>query len=61
MFSSSPPVVWIFQEVFSSSGFNELSDDALAFILQSDKLMLEEEQILDKVTEWASIVSVSTT
>ena len=45
--------------VFKSQGFNELSDDALAFILQSDRLKMDEEEILEKVTEWATVNSVS--
>ena len=45
--------------VFKSQGFNELSEDALAFILQSDRLKMDEEEILEKVTEWATVNSVS--
>ena len=47
------------QEVFKSQGFNELSEDALSFILQSDRLKMDEEDILGKVTEWATVNSVS--
>ena len=47
------------QEVFNSRSFNELSDDSLSAILMSDKLRLDEGDILDKVTEWATVNSVS--
>ena len=47
------------QEVFKSQGFNELSEDALSFVLQSDQLKMDEEDILAKVTEWATVNSVS--
>ena len=47
------------QEVFKSQGFNELSEDALSFVLQSDQLQMDEEDILAKVTEWATVNSVS--
>ena len=46
------------QDVFSSSGFNELSEDALAAILTSDKLMMDETHILSNVTEWITVNSV---
>ena len=44
--------------MFSSERFNELSEDALAFILQSDKLKMDEEDILNRVMEWAAVNSV---
>ena len=44
--------------VFKSEGFNELSEDALSFILHSDRLRMDEEDILAKVTEWATVNSV---
>ena len=46
--------------VFQGQSFNELSEDALSFILQSDQLRMDEEDILAKVTEWATVNSVST-
>ena len=46
------------QAVFKSRGFNEMSEDALAFVLKSDKLRLDEEEILEKVLEWATVNSV---
>ena len=45
--------------MLKSQGFNELSEDALSFILQSDRLRMDEEDILSKVTEWATVNSVS--
>ena len=45
--------------MFQSTGFNELSEDALSFVLQSDQLRLDEEEILAKVIEWATVNSVS--
>ncbi|XP_003388085.1 PREDICTED: BTB/POZ domain-containing protein 19-like [Amphimedon queenslandica] len=48
------------EEVFNSPGFNEMSEDALSFILKSDKLTMDEEDILMKVKEWAHVNSVVT-
>ena len=48
------------QEVFNTPGFNEMSEDALSFILKSDKLTMDEEEILLKVKEWARVNSVRT-
>ena len=45
--------------VFASKGFNEMSEETLVFILKSDKLDMEESDILEKVKEWANISSVS--
>ncbi len=45
--------------MFKSRGFNEMSDDALTFVLRSDKLRLGEAEILEKVLEWATVNSVS--
>ena len=47
------------QEVFVSTGLNEMSEDSLAFVLKSDKLKLDELEILEKVKEWASVNAVS--
>ena len=47
------------QAVFESKGFSEVSADTLSYVLQSDRLSMEEEDILDKVKEWANISSVS--
>ena len=48
----------VWQEVFKSRGFNEMSEDAVAFVLQSDRLRMDEADILEKVTEWATVNSV---
>ena len=47
------------QSAFESKGFSEVSADTLSYLLQSDRLAMEEEDILDKVKEWANISSVS--
>ena len=36
-----------------------MSEDALINVLQSDNLLLDEGDILDKVTEWSTVNSVS--
>lgn len=38
-----------------------MSEDALAFVLKSDKLRLDEVEILEKVLEWATVNSVRLT
>lgn len=48
------------EEVFKSRGFNEMSEEAVAFVLQSDLLRMDEADILDKATEWATVNSVVT-
>lgn len=48
------------EEVFVSTGLNEMSEDSLAFVLKSDKLKLDELEILEKVKEWASVNAVVT-
>lgn len=35
-----------------------MSDDALIVVLQSDRLKLDEAEILEKVLEWATVNSV---
>ena len=50
---------FLLQSVFESKGFSEVSADTLSYLLQSDRLAMEEEDILDKVKEWANISSVS--
>ncbi|XP_065833858.1 BTB/POZ domain-containing protein 19-like [Oscarella lobularis] len=44
--------------VFRSRGFTEMSEEALIYILQSDKLMADEGEILKAVKEWATVNSV---
>ena len=46
------------KEVFKSSSFNEMSEESLAFILKSDKLNMDELDLLEKVKEWAQVNSV---
>ena len=37
-----------------------MSEDSLSFVLQSDHLNMDEADILEKVTEWATVNSVVT-
>lgn len=37
-----------------------MSEDALSFVLRSDQLNMDEPDILEKVTEWATVNSVVT-
>ena len=46
------------EDVFRTKGFHELSEEALALLLQSDKLMMDEVEILAAVREWATVNSV---
>lgn len=46
------------ENVFRTKGFHELSEEALALLLQSDKLMMDELEILSAVREWATVNSV---
>jgi len=45
--------------VFKTQGFTEVSDEALIYILKSNKLMMDEIDILKKVTEWGTVNAVS--
>lgn len=45
--------------MFQTQGFNELSEAALAYILYSDNLTLDEVDILDHVKHWANVNAVS--
>ena len=45
--------------MFASKGFHEMSDTALAVVLQSDDLAADELEILTAVREWATVNSVS--
>lgn len=47
------------ESVFRTKGFHELSEEALSLLLQSDKLMMDELEILAAVREWATVNSVS--
>lgn len=44
-------------EIFNSGEFNELSSDALAYILQSDELLMKEYDILVAIKRWAMVNS----
>lgn len=46
------------ESVFRTKGFHELSEEALSLLLQSDKLMMDELEILVAVREWATVNSV---
>eukprot|EP00041_Stephanoeca_diplocostata_P006816 m.94652 g.94652 ORF g.94652 m.94652 type:complete len:285 (+) comp16556_c0_seq1:266-1120(+) len=43
------------KDIFKSPHFAELSDETLAFILQSDNLQADETEIFAAVTEWGTI------
>ncbi|CAH1243471.1 BTBD3 [Branchiostoma lanceolatum] len=45
-------------EIVKTKGFHELSDTALAVILQSDRLALDEPDVLEAVRDWATVNSV---
>jgi len=45
--------------VFKTQGFTEISDEALIYILKSNKLLMDEIDILKKVTEWGTVNAVS--
>ena len=46
-------------KIFDSERFNDLSDTALAALLRSDLLQLDEIEILDRVKKWAKTNSIS--
>lgn len=48
------------QDVFKTQGFTELSDEAISYILKSNKLTMDEVDILKKVTEWGTVNAVVT-
>jgi len=47
------------EEIFQTKGFNELSDNTLSYILQSDELALDEYDLLKAIKGWAVVNSVS--
>ena len=49
----------ILQSVLKSKAFQELSDESLIEVLQSDKLKMDEVDLLKYVKDWATINSVS--
>ena len=52
-------LISLLQNVFKSKSFHEMSDAALAVVLKSNGLQLDEKDILDAVREWATVSSVS--
>lgn len=48
------------EKVFKTQSFKEMSDEALAFILQSDLLQINEIEILNCVKNWANVVATAT-
>ena len=46
--------------VFRSKSFHEMSEDAMIEILRSDKLQIDEPEILACIREWATVNSVGT-
>lgn len=49
-----------FKAVLKSKAFQELSDESMNEILQSDNLQMDEIELLKYVKDWATINSVST-
>ena len=47
------------EAVFDSERFNDLSETALAVLLRSDLLQLDEIEVLDKVKKWAMTNAIS--
>ena len=48
------------EDVFSSARFKEISEQALACVLQSDRLSISEAKLLGYVKEWANVNAVVT-
>ena len=49
----------LFQSVFKSKAFQELSEDALAEVLKDSGLNMDESEIIKYIKEWAAVNSVS--
>ena len=49
----------LFQSVFKSKAFQELSEDALAEVLKNSGLNMDESEIIKYIKEWAAVNSVS--
>lgn len=49
----------ILQEVVRTRGFHELSDAVLARVLRSDRLAVDELDLVQAVREWAHVSSVA--
>lgn len=56
-----PGVVVCWQAVVRTQGFCELSDVVLARVLRSDRLAVDELDLVQAVREWAHVSSVSVT
>lgn len=57
---TSTPVLWCcWQAVVRTQGFHELSDVVLARVLRSDRLDVDELDLVQAVREWAHVSSVS--
>lgn len=56
-----PGVVVCWQAVVQTQGFRELSDVVLARVLRSDRLAVDELDLVQAVREWAHVSSVSVT
>lgn len=54
-----PGAVVCWQEVVRTRGFHELSDTVLAQVLRSDRLAVDELDLVQAVREWAHVSSVS--
>lgn len=48
------------QDIFKSPHFAELSEDSLAYIIQSDNLQAGEKEIYDAIREWGTVNMVIT-
>lgn len=56
-----PGAVVCWQAVVRTQGFHELSDVVLAWVLRSDRLAVDELDLVQAVREWAHVSSVSAT
>lgn len=45
-------------EVFKTKGFHELSEESLMLLLASDKLRMDELDLISAVREWATVNAV---
>ena len=50
----------LFQNVFKSKSFHEMSDAALSVVLKNDNLRVDERDVLNHVRDWATVNSVGT-
>ena len=52
------PLYFPLQNVFKSKSFHELSDTALATVLTSDRIEIDELDVITAVREWATVNAV---